>query len=69
MGLGADICATAAQSLTTSYANYDFTITPTGLAAGDVLNLDFALATNDTGGANAGAPTISKIDVLLAAKP
>lgn len=68
-GLGADICATAAQSLTTSYANYDFTITPTGLAAGDVLNLDFALATNDTGGANAGAPTISKIDVLLAAKP
>lgn len=38
--LGADICATAATSINSlTAANKDFTITPTGLAAGDVLDL------------------------------
>jgi hypothetical protein len=62
-GLGSDICATAAQNLTTSYVNYDFTITPTGLVAGDVLWIEVYLATNDTGGSTNGTPTASAISV------
>lgn len=61
--LGADICATAAQNLTTAYVDYDFTITPTTLAAGDQLQVDITLATDDTGGSSDGAPTISEISV------
>ena len=37
--IGSDICATAAQALTTSWADYDFTITPTGLLPGDELSI------------------------------
>lgn len=37
--IGSDICATAAQTLTTAWVNYDFTITPTGLTGGDELSL------------------------------
>jgi len=61
--LGADICATAAQSLTTSYADYTFTITPTGLVAGDELALEICLATNDTGGSSDGYPALAKVSV------
>lgn len=61
--LGADICATAAQALTTDYANYDFTITPTGLVAGDSLQLDIYLNNNDTGGNSNGTATISELSV------
>lgn len=63
-GLGADICATAAQALTAEYADYDFTVTPTGLAAGDVLNVVVTLATDDTGGTQNGTPTIAAVTVL-----
>jgi hypothetical protein len=38
-GCGSDICITAAQALTTVYADYTFEITTTGLACGDVLDL------------------------------
>lgn len=61
--LGSDICTTAAQSLTTSYANYDFTVTPTSLVAGDVLWVEVYLATDDTGGSSNGTPTASAISV------
>jgi len=61
--LGADVCATAAQTLTTSFVNYDFTITPTDLVAGDELNIELALATNDTGGSTNGYPEISHVEV------
>jgi hypothetical protein len=60
---GSDICETAAQTLTTSYANYDFVITPTGLVAGDVLWIEVYLATNDTGGSTNGTPTATAIQV------
>lgn len=47
-GVGADICATAAQSInSTTFSDYDFTITPTGLSAGDELDLRLAVAVND----------------------
>jgi len=61
--LGSDICATAAQTLTTSYADYDFTITPDSLNPGDVIYIEVALATDDTGGGNDGAPTIAAVSV------
>lgn len=48
--VGSDICATDAQQITVAYANYDFTITPTGLVAGDVLDCRGSLNSNDTGG-------------------
>jgi len=61
--LGADICATAAQNLTVAFVNYDFTITPTDLVAGDELNIELTLATNDTGGSSAGYPAISHVEL------
>lgn len=61
--VGSDICATAAQALTTAYANYDFTITPTGLVAGDVLQVDVYLATDDTGASADGIPSIVALSV------
>lgn len=62
--LGSDICTTAAQTLTTSYANYDFTVTPTGLVAGDILALDCFLALNDTGGTVNKAASISAVSII-----
>lgn len=47
---GADICATAAQDLTTAYANYDFTITPTGITPGDVIMFKLTTAIQETAG-------------------
>lgn len=64
--LGSDICATAAQQVTTAYADYDFTITPTGLVAGDVLHFRVATLNDDTGGSNNKAMSISRIWVLCA---
>lgn len=65
--LGSDICTTAAQQLTTSFANYDFTVTPTGRVAGDLLNIRFGLLGDDTGGTVNTAGAISAISVVLAA--
>lgn len=62
--LGSDICATAAQVTTAAYANYSFTITPTALIAGDILNLVITAAANDTGGTTNGIHSISKISIL-----
>lgn len=47
-GVGSDICATAAQDInSTTFSDYDFTITPTGLSAGDQLDVRLAVAVND----------------------
>ncbi len=62
-GVGSDICATAAQNLTTSYADYAFVITGTGLVPGQQLVIDVFLATNDTGGSTNGTPTATAISV------
>lgn len=61
--LGSDICATAAQSLTTDFANYDFTVTPTGLVAGDVLWVEITLATDDTGASADGYPSLAGVSI------
>lgn len=65
--LGSDICTTAAQQLTTSFAWYSFTITPTGRVAGETLTLRVALLGDDTGGTVNTAGAISAVKVSLAA--
>lgn len=63
--LGSDICTTAAQTVTTSYANYDFTITPTGLVAGDLLAIEVFVIEDDTGGTVNTAGSISRVEMRL----
>lgn len=66
--LGADICATNAQTLTTSYAAYDFTVTGAGINPGDTVNLQFLLSSNDTGGSTNGASSATQLTVRYPAK-
>lgn len=48
--VGSDICATSATTINSlTEANKDFTITPTTLVAGDILDVRIAIAVNDTG--------------------
>lgn len=49
-GVSAELCATAAQALTATFANYDFVITATDLVAGDLLDIKLTGVANDTGG-------------------
>lgn len=64
--VGADLCATAAQSINSlTPANKDFTITPTGLVAGDVLEVRVEFGGSDTGNAGVMIPEISDIRFLL----
>lgn len=65
--LGSDICTTAAQQVTTAFANYDFVITPTDRVAGETLTLQLALIGDDTGGTINTAGAISACSVILAA--
>jgi len=68
-GVGADICATGLQTYNTSYANYDFVITPTGLVAGDRLDLEITNSINDNnGGAGDQQTLISLTQLLLSVK-
>lgn len=64
-----DICATAAQSINSlTAANKDFTITPTNLVAGDLLEIRVAIAYNDSATATAVIPTIYKAALLFDAR-
>ena len=63
--LGADIVTTAAQALTTSYADKDFVVTSTSLAAGDILVGTITAAANDTGGNTNGAIAVSAVSVII----
>ena len=58
---GADLCGTAAQSITTSNANYDFTVTPSSLVAGQRVLFIYSLALDDTGGAGNKYGFITKV--------
>ena len=63
---GSDICATAAQSINSlTFADKDFTITPTGLTAGDQLDVRLALAVNDGATGTAVIATIGAVELLL----
>ena len=64
VGISADICATAAQSINSvTLADIDFTITPTALTAGDLLDMRIAIAINDaaTGTAVIGCVGAAKL--------
>jgi hypothetical protein len=64
--VGSDLCATAAQSINSlTHAAKSFTITPTGLVAGDRLIVRVAFAGSDTGNLAVMIPEITKIALLL----
>lgn len=63
--VGSDLVTTSAQQITTSYANYDFTVTPTGRVAGETIQLVVTTDLDDTGGAIGGVGSISKVQLLL----
>jgi len=70
-GIGSDLCTTGAISNNSaSWADQDFTIDPTGLVAGDILDIEVIGATDDTnaGTGSAGHVEIGAIQVLLDVK-
>jgi len=65
-GISADLCALAAQSINSlTFADKSFTITPTAMAKGDVLDIRIAIACNDAATGTAVTPTIANIDFAL----
>jgi hypothetical protein len=64
-GLGSDLCATAAQSINSLVlANKDFVFTPTGLTAGDVLDILLTITVTDSATATEVAAVIGAIELL-----
>jgi len=64
-GIGADICATAAMTINSLvFAAKSFTITSSGLVAGDVFDVRVTIACNDAATVTAVTPTIAAIDLL-----
>lgn len=61
-----DICATAAQSINSlTFADKDFTITPTDCVPGDILDILMTVAGSDVGNLGAMTPTITLVNVML----
>ncbi len=64
--VGSDICATVAQSINSvTPADQDFTITPTGLVPGDLLDIRLAFVGTDGSGSSPVIPEISQVEFLL----
>lgn len=64
-GIGSDLCATAATTINSLvFGAKSFTITPSGLVAGDVFDVRVAIACNDAATGTAVTPTIAAIDLL-----
>ncbi len=65
-GIGSDLVTTAATSINSmALANKDFTVDPSGLSAGDVLDLRVKLAINDAATATAVKGIIGAAALLL----
>ncbi len=64
-GIGSDLVTTSAITLTTSFADHDFTITPTSLVAGNILDIQLTIAANDTGASNNKLCKIGAVSLLL----
>ena len=63
--VGSDLCATAAQTINSlTAAAKDFTITPTNLVAGDILDCRVTIAITDSATATAVIGVINPIQVL-----
>jgi len=64
-GIGSDLCSTSATTMNSLvFAAKAFTITPSGLTAGDVLDVRLTIACNDAATGTAVTPTIAGIDLL-----
>jgi hypothetical protein len=64
-GIGSDLCTTSATTINSLvFAAKVFTITPSGLTAGDVLDVRLTIACNDAATGTAVTPTIAAIDFL-----
>lgn len=60
-----DVCATAAQDINNlAAANKDFTITPTNVVPGDLLDVVISVAVNDSGTGTAVIGKINKVELL-----
>jgi hypothetical protein len=67
--VGSDLITTAATSFkSTTFANYDFAVTASGLAAGDVLQMRLTMAITDTATATAVIGAIEQVSVLADVK-
>lgn len=65
-GIGSDLCATAAQSINSlTFGSKDFTITPTTLGTGDVLDVRLTVAVTDSATATAVIASIGAVELLL----
>lgn len=65
-GVSADICATAAADINdTSWADRTFQITPTGLTAGDVLDIRMAIVITDTATGTAVIGDVGALEMLV----
>ena len=65
-GIGADICATAAQSINSlTLADKDFTVTATGLSAGDVLDIRMTTAVNDAATGTVVKAIVGAVKIML----
>lgn len=64
-GIGSDLCTTSATTINSLvFAAKVFTITPSSLIAGDVLDIRLTIACNDAATATVVKPTIAGIDLL-----
>lgn len=64
--VGADICATAATTINSlTFADVSFTITPTTLGPGDLLDIRMALIYADTTDAGVMIPTVAACELLM----
>lgn len=64
--VGSDLCTTAAQSINSlTFADKDFTINPSGMSAGDLLDVRVAVAVNDAGTGTAVIGAIGAIERLV----
>lgn len=64
--ISADLCATAATTINSlTYANKDFTITSTGLVAGDVLDIRMTIVVTDSGTGTAVIGSVGKTNLLV----
>ncbi len=65
LGLSADLCTTSAVDINSlTFADFDFSITPTALVAGDELDVRIAIAVNDSATGTAVIGCIGKATLL-----
>lgn len=64
-GVGSNLVTTSLITLSATYANRDFAVTPTGLVAGDVLDIEIVGICTDTGGTTGAVIQIGAVAMLL----